>query len=142
MFYSTIVRFFRCYGLLFICDRNVFFISSSKAGTPEFLLGHYFRECLGPSCTQRDRGLIFVYVICFILGAKQNFLVKILCFSPSFKVIASLLFADNYEKVEDTYDAEAPLITSYNGLEYASSDTPIKLINGRASFKLKIAQVR
>lgn len=57
------------------------------------------------------------------------------------EVVASLLYADNYERVEDTYDAEAPLITSYNGLEYASSDIPIKFINGRASFKLKIAQL-
>lgn len=57
------------------------------------------------------------------------------------KVVASLLYADNDARVQDTNDAEAPLLTSYDGIEYAASDRPSKLISGRASFKLKISQV-
>ena len=43
--------------------------------------------------------------------------------------------------MEKPDDAEAPLLTNYDGIEYASCDRPSKLINGRASFKLKISQV-
>ncbi|XP_027127004.1 SH2 domain-containing protein A [Coffea arabica] len=57
------------------------------------------------------------------------------------EVVASLLYADNNEPVPETNDGEAPLLTSYDGIEYASSDRPSKLISGRASFKLKMSQL-
>ncbi|XP_017253328.1 SH2 domain-containing protein B [Daucus carota subsp. sativus] len=57
------------------------------------------------------------------------------------EVVASLLYADNEAPVEKPIDAEAPLLTSYDGIEFASWDRPSKLINGRASFKLKISQL-
>lgn len=57
------------------------------------------------------------------------------------EVIASLTYADNGAQVEKPDDAEAPLLTSYDGIEFASWDRPSKLINGRASFKLKISQL-
>ncbi|KAK6157491.1 hypothetical protein DH2020_011739 [Rehmannia glutinosa] len=57
------------------------------------------------------------------------------------EVFASLLYADNEAPVENTIDAEPPLLMSYDGIEYASHDRPCKLINGRASFKLKISQL-
>ena len=43
--------------------------------------------------------------------------------------------------MEKTTDGEAPLLTSYDGIEYASCQRPSKLLQGRASFKLKISQV-
>ncbi|KAJ9537740.1 hypothetical protein OSB04_030473, partial [Centaurea solstitialis] len=57
------------------------------------------------------------------------------------EVIASLMYADNGAHVEKPEDAESPLLTSYDGIEFASWDRPSKLINGRASFKLKISQL-
>ncbi|KAL8148742.1 SH2 domain-containing protein B-like [Apium graveolens] len=57
------------------------------------------------------------------------------------EVVASLLYADDETPVEKPIDAEAPLLTSYDGIEFASWDRPSKLINGRASFKLKISQL-
>ncbi|KAI9186503.1 hypothetical protein LWI28_017906 [Acer negundo] len=57
------------------------------------------------------------------------------------EVVASLLYADNGGPVEKTNDAEAPLLTSYDGIEYASCDRPSKILHGRASFKLKISQL-
>ncbi|KAK2987321.1 hypothetical protein RJ640_006409 [Escallonia rubra] len=57
------------------------------------------------------------------------------------EVVASLLYADNEAPVEKPHDAEAPLLMSYDGIEYASWDRPSKLVNGRASFKLKISQL-
>ncbi|KAL6999690.1 hypothetical protein U1Q18_000845 [Sarracenia purpurea var. burkii] len=57
------------------------------------------------------------------------------------EVIASLLYADNGAPVEKPDDAEAPLLTSYDGIEFACCDRPNKLTNGRASFKLKISQL-
>lgn len=57
------------------------------------------------------------------------------------KVIASLVYSDNETPVEKPVDADAPLLTSYDGIEYASSDRPNRIISGRASFKLKISQV-
>lgn len=57
------------------------------------------------------------------------------------EVVASLIYADNGTPVEKPNDAEAPLLTSYDGIEFASCDRPSKLINGRASFKLKISQL-
>lgn len=57
------------------------------------------------------------------------------------EVVASLWYADNGAPVENPDDAEAPLLTSYDGIEFACCDRPSKLANGRASFKLKIAQL-
>ncbi|KAG6688965.1 hypothetical protein I3842_11G152900 [Carya illinoinensis] len=57
------------------------------------------------------------------------------------EVIASLLYADNGALVENTTDGEAPLLASYDGIEYASCERPSKLLQGRASFKLKISQL-
>lgn len=57
------------------------------------------------------------------------------------QVVASLLYADNGALVEKTTDGEAPLLASYDGIEYASCQRPSKLLQGRASFKLKISQV-
>ncbi|KAK9076257.1 hypothetical protein SSX86_004590 [Deinandra increscens subsp. villosa] len=57
------------------------------------------------------------------------------------EVVASLIYADNGAHVEKSDDSEAPLLTSYDGIEFASWDRPSKLVNGRASFKLKISQV-
>jgi hypothetical protein len=51
------------------------------------------------------------------------------------------LYADNGALVENTTDAEAPLLASYDGIEYASCERPSKMLQGRASFKLKISQV-
>lgn len=61
----------------------------------------------------------------------------------SFQVVASLLYADSGTHVEKTRDdAEAPLLTSCDGLEYPSTSKPVMLLRGRATFKLKISQVR
>ncbi|CAI9286544.1 unnamed protein product [Lactuca saligna] len=57
------------------------------------------------------------------------------------EVVATLTYVDNYAHVEKPDDAEAPLLTSYDGIEFASWDRPSTLINGRASFKLKISQL-
>lgn len=57
------------------------------------------------------------------------------------EVVASLLYADSGAPVEKPDDAEAPLLTSYDGIEFASSDRPSRLLHGRASFKLKISQL-
>lgn len=57
------------------------------------------------------------------------------------QVVASLIYADSGEAVEKSGDEEAPLLASYDGVEFASSDRPSKLLHGRASFKLKISQV-
>ncbi|VFQ80761.1 unnamed protein product [Cuscuta campestris] len=57
------------------------------------------------------------------------------------EVVASLVYADSEEPVEKPSDAEAPLLSSYDGVESTSSDRPSKLIQGRASFKLKISQL-
>ncbi|KAF7115272.1 hypothetical protein RHSIM_RhsimUnG0060100 [Rhododendron simsii] len=57
------------------------------------------------------------------------------------EVVASLLYADNGLPVDKPDDAEAPLLTSYDGIEFACCDRPSKLTNGCASFKLKIAQL-
>lgn len=43
--------------------------------------------------------------------------------------------------MERTSDGEAPLLTSYDGIEFDSHDRPSKVLHGRASFKLKISQV-
>ncbi|KAL8512292.1 hypothetical protein ACS0TY_018684 [Phlomoides rotata] len=56
------------------------------------------------------------------------------------EVVASLLYADNGVPVENT-NAEPPLLANCDGIEYCSDDRPCKLINGRASFKLKISKL-
>ncbi|WOL16681.1 hypothetical protein Cni_G25469 [Canna indica] len=58
------------------------------------------------------------------------------------EVIASLLYADSGTPVEKTRDdAEAPLLTSCDGLEYPCTDRPVMLLRGHATFKLKISQL-
>ncbi|KAG0473013.1 hypothetical protein HPP92_014870 [Vanilla planifolia] len=58
------------------------------------------------------------------------------------KVIASLVYADTGVPVEKTRDnPEAPLLTSCEGLEYPSTERPVALFLGRATFKLKISQL-
>ncbi|KAI3774920.1 hypothetical protein L1987_49483 [Smallanthus sonchifolius] len=57
------------------------------------------------------------------------------------EIVASLTYADNGAQVEKPDDSEAPLLTSCDGIEFASWDRPSKLVNGRASFKLKISQL-
>uniref|UniRef100_M1AAA9 SH2 domain-containing protein n=1 Tax=Solanum tuberosum TaxID=4113 RepID=M1AAA9_SOLTU len=57
------------------------------------------------------------------------------------EVVASLVYSDDNTPVEKPVDADAALLTSYDGIEYASSDRPSKVISGRASFKLKISQL-
>jgi hypothetical protein len=61
--------------------------------------------------------------------------------SKDIEVVTSLLYADNGALVENTTDAEAPLLASYDGIEYASCERPSKMLQGRASFKLKISQL-
>ncbi|KAK4285820.1 hypothetical protein QN277_002466 [Acacia crassicarpa] len=57
------------------------------------------------------------------------------------EVFASLLYADTGAPVENTTDAEAPLLVSLDGNEYSAHERPSKLLQGRASFKLKISQL-
>ncbi|XP_027911313.1 SH2 domain-containing protein A-like isoform X2 [Vigna unguiculata] len=57
------------------------------------------------------------------------------------EVFASLLYADTRVPVENTTDDEAPLLASYDGIEFSSHERPSKLLLGRASFKLKISQL-
>lgn len=58
------------------------------------------------------------------------------------QLVALLVYADSGSPVEKPKDdAEAPLLTTFDGVEFPSTERPIKLIHGRASFKLKISQV-
>lgn len=57
------------------------------------------------------------------------------------QVVATLTYADNGAHVEKVDDSEVPLLTSSDGLEFDSCDRPSKVINGHASFRLKISQV-
>ncbi|XP_054816947.1 SH2 domain-containing protein A-like [Prosopis cineraria] len=57
------------------------------------------------------------------------------------EVFASLLYADTGAPVENTTDAEAPLLASFDGIEFSAHERPSKLLQGRASFKLKISQL-
>ncbi|XP_047962216.1 SH2 domain-containing protein A-like [Salvia hispanica] len=61
--------------------------------------------------------------------------------SKELEAVASLLYADSGVPVENTTDAEPPLLMNCDGIEYASHERPCKLINGRASVKLKISQL-
>ncbi|KAI4366029.1 hypothetical protein MLD38_021957 [Melastoma candidum] len=57
------------------------------------------------------------------------------------EVVATLVYADSGLPVVETTDADAPLLTSFDGLEFDSKDRSSKLVKGRASFKLKISQL-
>ncbi|ERN01016.1 uncharacterized protein LOC18429091 isoform X2 [Amborella trichopoda] len=58
------------------------------------------------------------------------------------ELCALLVYADNGMLVERSKgDPEAPLLTTFDGVEFPSADRPIKLLHGRASFKLKISQL-
>jgi hypothetical protein len=57
------------------------------------------------------------------------------------KVVASLLYADTLPEAK-MGEAEAPLLIRDEGVQFSSDDRPIKLLNGRSSFKLKISQVK
>ncbi|CAI8606889.1 unnamed protein product [Vicia faba] len=57
------------------------------------------------------------------------------------EVFASLVYADTGAPVENTTDDEAPLLTSYDGIEFSSCERPSKFLLGRASFKLRISQL-
>ncbi|KAI5078231.1 hypothetical protein GOP47_0005902 [Adiantum capillus-veneris] len=58
------------------------------------------------------------------------------------EIIALLVYADNGVPVEKPKDdSEAPLLTTFDGVEFPSTERPIKLLHGRASFKLKISQL-
>lgn len=58
------------------------------------------------------------------------------------ELVALLVYADSGALVEKSKDnAEAPLLTTFDGVEFPSTERPIKLIHGRASFKLKISQL-
>eukprot|EP01018_Ginkgo_biloba_P005387 Gb_27439 [translate_table: standard] len=58
------------------------------------------------------------------------------------ELIALLVYADNGAPVEKPKDdAEAPLLTTFDGVEFPSTERPIRLVHGRASFKLKISQL-
>ncbi|KAK1262468.1 hypothetical protein QJS04_geneDACA008729 [Acorus gramineus] len=58
------------------------------------------------------------------------------------QIVASLVYADSREPVEKhDNDADAPLLSSIDGDEFPSTDKPVKLFLGRASFKLKISQL-
>ncbi|KAL5538299.1 hypothetical protein UlMin_045900 [Ulmus minor] len=61
--------------------------------------------------------------------------------SEEMEVVASLVYLDDGKPVEKTSDGEAPLLASYDGIEFPSQDRPSKLLNGHASFKLKISQL-
>ncbi|XP_039117364.1 SH2 domain-containing protein A-like isoform X2 [Dioscorea cayenensis subsp. rotundata] len=58
------------------------------------------------------------------------------------EVVASLVYSDNGELVERSGDgAEAPLLTSFDGTELPSTERPVMIRHGRATFKLKISQL-
>ena len=52
------------------------------------------------------------------------------------------MYADTGAPVENTTDDEAPLLSSYDGTEFSSCERPSKFLLGRASFKLRISQVK
>lgn len=81
-------------------------------------------------------------------SCRRNFSLEVMLLDSSgqpvlkeLEVVASLIYAESGEAVEKSSDEEAPLLASYDGVEFASSDRPSKLLNGRASFKLKISQL-
>lgn len=92
-------------------------------------------DTLGHSATKDDE--VYICGFCSVYKSSPSLIYSCL----SSQVIASLLYADNGALVENTTDGEAPLLASYDGIEYASCERPSKLLQGRASFKLKISQV-
>ncbi|ESQ27263.1 hypothetical protein EUTSA_v10018251mg [Eutrema salsugineum] len=56
------------------------------------------------------------------------------------EVVASLLYSDTLVEAKSS-ETEAPLLVSYEGVVFSADDRPIKLLNGRSSFKLKISQL-
>ncbi|PON98570.1 STAT transcription factor [Trema orientale] len=81
-------------------------------------------------------------------SCRRNFSLDVVFFDTSgqpvskeMEVVASLSYLDNGAPVERTSDGEAPLLASYDGIEFASYNRPSKLLHGRASFKLKISQL-
>ena len=114
----------------------------------EFFHGCGFARCLRSSLTKGNGGLS-LSLSCFLsvslisetyLESPDSSITYAFCWV--FQLVASLIYADNGAPVEKLKDnAEAPLLTSYEGVEFPSTDRPIKLLNGRASFKLKISQV-
>ncbi|MQL74209.1 hypothetical protein Taro_006581 [Colocasia esculenta] len=58
------------------------------------------------------------------------------------EVLASLVYADDGTTVKKPYDdAEGTLLVNCDGLEFPSTERTLKLIDGRASIKLKISQL-
>lgn len=57
------------------------------------------------------------------------------------ELVATLTYADNGAHVEKLDNAEAPLLTCKDGVEFASWDKPTRLISGHASFRLWISQL-
>lgn len=52
------------------------------------------------------------------------------------------MYSDDGSCVERVREeGEAPLLTTVDGVEYASVEKPMKMHHGRAVFKLKISQV-
>lgn len=127
------------YELLF---RFTFFFFFEKIGilSQEFLARCYVTWCPWQACKQRTGGCIFAFYSLYKLSKLQVWMYLRICISYH-QVLASLVYADSEAPVEKPTDGEAPLLTSYDGLEFDSSDRPSKLIQGRASFKLKISQV-
>ncbi|PWA47571.1 SH2 domain protein A [Artemisia annua] len=57
------------------------------------------------------------------------------------ELVATLTYADNGAHVEKLDNAEAPLLTCKDGVEFASWDKPTRLISGHASFRLWISKL-
>ncbi|XP_020683179.1 SH2 domain-containing protein A isoform X1 [Dendrobium catenatum] len=58
------------------------------------------------------------------------------------EITASLVYADNGAPVEKTQDNSfAPLLVGFEGLEYPSTERPIAVYLGHATFKLKLSQL-
>jgi len=59
------------------------------------------------------------------------------------QIVAVLVFSDTNTVVEKLKSdgMEAPLLATFDGVEFPSTDRPVRLVHGRASFKLKISQV-
>eukprot|EP00897_Mesotaenium_endlicherianum_P004748 jgi/Mesen1/4300/ME000022S03588 len=61
---------------------------------------------------------------------------------PPSPVVATLVYADDGSPVQrQRDDAESPLLTTCDGVEFPSCERPVRLVHGRASFKLKISML-
>ncbi|XP_042514789.1 uncharacterized protein LOC122089266 [Macadamia integrifolia] len=85
--------------------------SSEHILPQEFLSGHCFTGCIGNPLNKET------------------------------EVVASLLYADNGAPVEKPRDSEAPLLTSYDGINYSSCDRPTKLLHGHTSFEAQAQDI-